>query len=98
MTGSTATDKNMSGLLLPANKGTEVQSYLCLLLSVYAGTVCAYRRPAVARKVHQIRNITVYITHSKMAGRVSVTTACRVLRLRMEERPPDMEGSCEYIE
>jgi hypothetical protein len=29
---------------------------------------------------------------------VPVTTAWRVLRLRMEERPPDMEGSCEYIE
>jgi hypothetical protein len=27
-----------------------------------------------------------------------VTTAWRVLRLRMEGRPPDMEGSCEYIE
>jgi hypothetical protein len=27
-----------------------------------------------------------------------VTTAWRVLRLRMEERPPVMEGSCEYIE
>jgi hypothetical protein len=27
-----------------------------------------------------------------------VTTAWRVLRLRMEERPPDMKGSCEYIE
>jgi hypothetical protein len=29
---------------------------------------------------------------------VPVTTTWRVLRLRMEERPPDMEGSCEYIE
>jgi hypothetical protein len=29
---------------------------------------------------------------------VPVTTAWRVLRLRMEERPPDMEGSCEYTE
>jgi hypothetical protein len=28
---------------------------------------------------------------------VPVTTAWHVLRLRMEERPPDMEGSCEYI-
>jgi hypothetical protein len=27
-----------------------------------------------------------------------VTTAWRVLRLRMEELPPDMENSCEYIE
>jgi hypothetical protein len=29
---------------------------------------------------------------------VPVTTAWRVLRLQMDERPPDMEGSCEYIE
>jgi hypothetical protein len=29
---------------------------------------------------------------------VPVTTAWHVLRLRMEERPLDMEGSCEYIE
>jgi hypothetical protein len=28
----------------------------------------------------------------------SVTTAWCALRLRMEERPPAMEGSCEYIE
>jgi hypothetical protein len=29
---------------------------------------------------------------------VPVTTAWGVLRLRMEERPPVMEGSCEYME
>jgi hypothetical protein len=29
---------------------------------------------------------------------VPVNTAWRVLGLRMEERPPGMEGSCEYIE
>jgi hypothetical protein len=27
-----------------------------------------------------------------------VTTTWRVLRLRMEGRPPDTEGSCEYID
>jgi len=27
-----------------------------------------------------------------------VTTAWRVLRLRMEERSPGMEGRCKYIE
>jgi len=27
-----------------------------------------------------------------------VTSACRVLRLWMEERPSDIEYSCEYIE
>jgi hypothetical protein len=31
-------------------------------------------------------------------GEYPVTTAWRVLRLRMEEWPPTMEGSCEYIE
>jgi hypothetical protein len=29
---------------------------------------------------------------------VPVTTAWRILSLRMEERPPDMEGSRKYIE
>ena len=29
---------------------------------------------------------------------ISVVTAWRILRLLLEERPPDMEGSCEYIE
>jgi hypothetical protein len=29
---------------------------------------------------------------------VPFTTVWRVLRLRMEERPADMEGSWEYIE
>jgi hypothetical protein len=31
-----------------------------------------------------------------MISGVPVTTAWRVLGLRMEERPPNMEGSCEY--
>jgi hypothetical protein len=31
-------------------------------------------------------------------GWFPVTTAWRVLGSRMEERPPAMEGSCEYIE
>jgi len=33
-----------------------------------------------------------------MLGESLVTTAWRVLRLRMEGRPSEMEGSCEYIE
>jgi hypothetical protein len=33
-----------------------------------------------------------------MLGGVPVHTAWRVLGLRMEERPPAMEFSCEYIE
>jgi hypothetical protein len=33
-----------------------------------------------------------------MSGGSLVTTAWRVLRLRIEERSPDIEGSCEYTE
>jgi hypothetical protein len=33
-----------------------------------------------------------------MSGGLLVTTAWRVLRLRMEGRPPDMDGNYEYIE
>jgi hypothetical protein len=33
-----------------------------------------------------------------MLGGIPVPTAWRVLGLRMEERPPDMGISCEYIE
>jgi hypothetical protein len=33
-----------------------------------------------------------------MLGEVPVTTAWRVLRLQVEERPPAMEVSCKYIE
>jgi hypothetical protein len=33
-----------------------------------------------------------------ITGGIPVPTAWRVLGLRMEERPPDMEVSCEYIE
>jgi hypothetical protein len=29
---------------------------------------------------------------------IPVTTAWRVLRLRMEERPPGMEDNCKYTE
>jgi len=29
---------------------------------------------------------------------ILVNTACRVLRLLMEERLPDMENRCEYID
>jgi hypothetical protein len=37
-------------------------------------------------------------SNTAFTGRVPVTTAWRVLGLRMEERPAAMEGSCEYIE
>jgi hypothetical protein len=37
-------------------------------------------------------------TTNTMLGGILVTTAWRVLKVRMEERPPAMEGRCEYIE
>jgi hypothetical protein len=37
--------------------------------------------------------------HRKICGVcVPVTTAWHALRLQMEEWPPDLKGSCEYIE
>jgi hypothetical protein len=38
------------------------------------------------------------VSRCPMLRGVPVPTAWRVLGLRMEERPPDMEVSCEYIE
>jgi hypothetical protein len=45
--------------------------------------------------VHVLLDI---ISISSMLSGVPATTAWRVLGLRMKERPPAMEGSCEYIE
>jgi hypothetical protein len=39
--------------------------------------------------------VNSYLGHDEW---VPVSTTRRVLRLRMKERPPDMEGSSEYIE
>jgi hypothetical protein len=44
---------------------------------------------------HYILHIVLLGNHDKW---VPVTTAWCVLRLRMEERPPVMEGSCKYFE
>jgi hypothetical protein len=43
-------------------------------------------------------NTNFDIAHPSHDKWVPVTTAWRVLRLRMEKRPADMEGSCEYFE
>jgi hypothetical protein len=40
--------------------------------------------------------VFMYSGFSMLGG--PVTMAWRVLRLRMEERPPVIEGSCEYVE
>jgi hypothetical protein len=52
---------------------------------------------------HGAEHLKILIISSSRDGTnrvkwVPVTTERRVLRLRMEERPADMEGSCEYIE
>jgi hypothetical protein len=45
------------------------------------------------------RQVCYFVSlQSMISGSSAVTTAWRVLRLRMEERPADMEGSCEYFE
>jgi hypothetical protein len=44
--------------------------------------------------VPYFNNGFIKIIHDKC---VPVITARRVVRLRMEERPPNIEGSCEYI-
>jgi hypothetical protein len=43
-------------------------------------------------------DIKMYVREISMLGGSLVTTAWRVLRLRMEGSPPVTEGSCEYIE
>ena len=52
---------------------------------------------------HGAEHLKILIISSSRDGTnrvkwVPVTTAWRVLGLGMEERPPDMEGSCKYIE
>jgi hypothetical protein len=47
---------------------------------------------------HYGSDILITIYKQAMLGGISVPTAWRVLGLRMEERPPDMEVSSEYIE
>jgi hypothetical protein len=41
----------------------------------------------------------IFCVHDEYRDKwVPVTTARRVLKLRMEERPPDMKGNCDDIE
>jgi hypothetical protein len=49
-------------------------------------------------KYQNDNNINIIVIIHSMLGGIPVPTAWRVLGLRMEERPPDMEVSCEYIE
>jgi hypothetical protein len=44
------------------------------------------------------RRLIHVVPEIPMLGGIPVPTAWRVLGLRMEERPPYMEVSCEYIE
>jgi hypothetical protein len=45
-----------------------------------------------------IRFVNKILLRKSMLCGFPVTTAWHILRLRMEERPPAMEGSCKYIE
>jgi hypothetical protein len=67
----------------------------------------ATRQQAIAKtpaklSAYQIPRViivfVVLVFEVLMLGGIPVPTAWRVLGLRMEERPPDMEVSCEYIE
>jgi hypothetical protein len=51
----------------------------------------------VKKKIQNVLSVIIFQRNGDDKW-VSVTTAWRVLGLRMKERPPDMEGSCEYIE
>jgi hypothetical protein len=51
-----------------------------------------------SRRIFITASIKVSVFSICMLGGAPVTTAWRVLGLRMEGRPPDMEGSCEYTE
>jgi hypothetical protein len=50
------------------------------------------------KKNTKSRNFITFSLSEYRVRWVPVTTAWRVLGLRMEERPPAMEVSCEYIE
>jgi hypothetical protein len=80
--------KNMKSYISTASLIIEIsEQSLCLLLHM---TLTKHFYP----KAILMLTISVKTT----LGGSLVTTAWHVLRLRMEERPPDMEGSCEYIE
>jgi hypothetical protein len=58
----------------------------------------AYPRNRVRELVLQIGGSDLNVCSCTMLGGSLVTTAWRVLRLRMEGSLPGAEGSCEYIE
>jgi hypothetical protein len=51
---------------------------------------------AINLKITVLKGVVIAI--NSMLGGVPVPTAWRVLGLRIEERPPAMEVSCEYNE
>jgi hypothetical protein len=57
-------------------------------------STCSYPEPDQSSPHHPIPPLQ----DPSMLGGVPVPTAWHVLGLRMEERPPAMEISCEYIE
>jgi len=64
------------------------------------------RRDLLSRSMRRWKyNIKVYLKDVMLFNMlifhdtwILVKPACRVLRLRMEERLPDMENRCEYID
>jgi hypothetical protein len=65
-----------------------------LMQFIFSGTgICVFTNEYMSST--KIYFCVIYFSRDKW---VPVTTAWSVLRLRMEERPPDMEGSCEYVE
>jgi hypothetical protein len=59
------------------------------------GTSCLEVEIAIAKLKSKNRQVMIKFP---MLGGVPVPTAWRILGLLMEERPPAMEVSCEYIE
>jgi hypothetical protein len=68
-------------------------SEFCVFLFFKTERKCKGKYPSQWRNTNKDNNMVLY--HDKW---VPVTMAWRVLGLQMEERPPVMEGSCEYIE
>jgi hypothetical protein len=73
-------------------------AYILMKIRAYLSFCHLHACPYVS-EMTQICYLNYYaFLSSPNLGRVPVTTAWRTLGLRMEVRPPDMEGSCEYTE
>jgi hypothetical protein len=75
-----------------------IPAWPCTAVFLYVGLCCARGEMSRIRGGGGYRIIWIFWITLAMLGGVPVPTAWRVLGLRMEERPPAMEVSCEYIE